>query len=244
MAETLTAPVEGTTILTEPIKEAVKAETKIFPETPTGEEKPKTETKPDAETPKTEIKTEEKPAEKTSTETKPPTEEKKPEAEKATEKPQTDYDLKLPEGSPLSAEDLAQTVKDAKAAGLLKEQAQTLLNSKDQGARALKTRQDAAYEQTKVKWKEDVKNDPEMGGPKLAETVGLASRAFKTLASAELQVWAEKTGLGSYPEFVRLMAKVGRMMGEDTLIRGTVGAPQEKKPPEEVLYGATTPNGK
>lgn len=231
MAETATVPDEGTTILTEPIKEEPKPEEKLYPETKPVEKPLEV---PDA-----------KPADKAPTETKPPEEVTKPE-EKTTAKPPEEYDLKAPEGSLLSAEDVAQTLKDAKAAGLTKEQAETLLTSKDQGAKALKTRQDTAFEQTKVQWKKDVENDPEMGGEKHTETVTLANRAFKTLASADLQIWAEKTGLGNYPEFVRLMAKVGRMMGEDRLIRGTVEAPETQKAPETLLYGKTTPgaNGK
>jgi hypothetical protein len=177
-------------------------------------------------------------------ESKPPTEPVKPEVKPTPAPAPTDYDLKLPEGSLLTPEDLAQTLKESKEAGLTKEQAEMRLTSKDQGAKALQTRQNTAFEQTKVQWKEAVEKDPEMGGEHLAETAVLSSRAFKALASVELQVWAEKTGLGHYPEFVRMMTKIGRMMGEDKLIRGTVGAPEAPKPPEEILYGKTTPNGK
>lgn len=174
-------------------------------------------------------------------ETKPPTEPKPADGKPPTPPVPTEYDLKLPDGSLLSPEDLATTLKDAKEAGLTKEQAESLLKSKDQGATALKTRQDTAFAETKRQWKEAVSKDTEMGGDKLAETYALSARAFKELASAEMQVWVEKTGLGDYPEFVRFCARIGKMMGEDKLIRGHVGPEEKPRPPEEVLYGKTTP---
>lgn len=249
MVSATTEEVTGSTTLTEAEKAITPAEEKLYPKTPTGAEE-KTAAEKEASDKATKDAADKAAAEKAAiekkeepaSETKPPEEVKKPE-EKTPAKPPTDYDLKLPDGSPLSAEDVAQTLKDAKAAGLTKEQAESLLNSKDQGAKALQTRQQEAFKQTQVAWKEAITKDPEMGGDKLAETTVLASRAFKQLASAELQIWAEKTGLGDYPEFVRLMARVGKMMGEDKLIRGTVGASPEPKSREAVLYGKTTPDG-
>lgn len=259
MAEATTEEVKGSTILTETVKEETKAEEKLFPtaEQKAEQDKAAQETaakaaeqtaadkaKADADAAsktKTETKTE-----TTTTETKVPTEQEKAEAEKARLAAQKDYTLSLPENSPLSSEELAAIQKEAKDAGLTKEKAEQMLTSKDQTARAAQTRlqeqQAKAFAETKSQWRATVEKDPEMGGDKFNETVALSSRAFKTLASPELQIWAEKTGLGSYPEFVRLMAKVGKMMGEDRLIRGSIDAPTEKKPKEEVLYGKTTPN--
>lgn len=176
---------------------------------------------------------------------KPPEEPPKPGAPAAPAAAPTDYALTLPTDSPLTPEELATVQKEAKDAGLTKEKAEQMLQSKDQTARAAQTRlqeqQAKAFEATKTQWRSDVEKDPEMGGDKFNETVALSSRAFKTLASPELQIWAEKTGLGSYPEFVRLMAKVGKLMSEDRLIRGSVNEPPAKKSPEEILFGKTTP---
>lgn len=226
---------EGSTVLTATPPATPAPETVLFPATPPAVTPPAVT--PPVETPPVVT----PPVTAPVPEVKPPTEPPKPEVKPTPTPAPTDYDLKLPEGSPLSEEDRAQTLKDAKAAGLSKEQAETLLTSKDQGARALETRQKQAFEETKTAWKEAIAKDPEMGGDKHAETVTLANRAFKTLASAELQMWADKTGLGNYPEFVRLMAKVGSMMAEDKLVRGTVGSTPTAKTREEILYGKTTP---
>lgn len=176
---------------------------------------------------------------------KPPTEPEKPAGSPPPAPAPTEYVLTLPPDSPLSADDLAAVAKEAKDAGMPKEKAEALLTSRNELAKASQARlietQQKAFQEVQGQWKEAIAKDPEMGGEKLAETTMLASRAFKSVASAELQVWAEKTGLGNYPEFVRMMAKVGRLMGEDRLVRGPVDEPPAKLSPEERLYGKTTP---
>lgn len=176
-----------------------------------------------------------------------PTDATKPDATKAPPTPPTDYVLTLPENSLLSAEDLAATLKEAKDAGFSKEQAEKVLTAKDQTATQtaarVKAQQDKAFADTKTAWKDAVSKDVEMGGDHLAETVALSSRAFKAVASPQLQKLADDTGLGSHPEFVRMMVKVGKLMGEDRLILGNVGDAPTPMAPEARLYGKTTPDG-
>ena len=160
---------------------------------------------------------------------------KTPPAEGA--KPPADYDLKLPEGSPLSADDLAATLKDAKAAGQTKEQAEKTLEIKDQAVRTALQRQGELVKQVQAEWKSAVAKDPEIGGDALAENVELAKRAWDKLASPELKRWADQTGLGNNPEVVRLMVRVGKLIGEDGIVRGTSGAAPKSRNPEDVLYG-------
>jgi hypothetical protein len=159
--------------------------------------------------------------------------------------PPADYDLKLPEGSPLTPEDLAQTLKDAKDAGMTKEQAEQMLEKKDQTARAVLQRQDTALKTEQAKWQDQCAKDPEIGGDDYAKNIELAKRAWDKLASAELKELAsnkvvngvQMTGLANHPEVVRLMVRIGKLIGEDVLVRGTSGAAPKGKNPEDVLYG-------
>lgn len=181
------------------------------------------------------------------TEPKPPTEPStKPGQEPATPAPK-DIDLKLPDGSLLSAEDLAQYAKKAKESGLTQEKAEEGLKALDQTAKTtaarIKQQQDDIFAQEKVKWKEAVNSDPELGGDKIQETVLKASRAFKAVASPLLQKLAEDTGLGSHPEFVRMMVKVHGLIGEDRFVQGSLTEPPKPRDPAAVLYGKTTPDG-
>lgn len=176
---------------------------------------------------------------------KPPTEPVKAEVPATPPAAPTDITLKLPEGSLLSADQLAQTVKEAKDAGMSQIQADVLVKSKDQSAKesvkAFETRQNEVFAQTKVQWKEAVSKDPELGGEHLAETALLASRGFSAIANPTLQKLADETGIGSHPEFVRAMVKVGRLIGEDRLVPGTTASPAVKQEPWEKMFGKTTP---
>lgn len=154
------------------------------------------------------------------------------------QEPAVDYDLKLPEGSPLSAEDLALTLKNAKEAKLSKEQATTVLSAQDNAARSVIDRQNVAFKATQAQWKTDAAKDPEFGGEAFAKNVEIAKRAWDIVASPALKAMADQTGLGNHPEVVRMMVKIGKMMAEDTMIRGAVGGVTGKKAPEDVLYGS------
>ena len=55
----------------------------------------------------------------------------------------------------------------------------------------------------------------------------MASRAFAEFSTPELQKMMDETGLGNHPEMLRIFAKVGERLGEDSLIVGAgLGANQ------------------
>lgn len=209
------------------------AQEALYKTTPNGEEKPPVvEEKKDAPVPVT-------------TEPKPSTEPVKDQAKPAGEADPKVYDLTLPENSPLTKEDLDARVKSAKERGLTKEQAEAELKTENDVAVRTMTRaqqqQEANVKTEQAKWVDLIKNDPELGGDKYKQTVVEASRAFKATASPELQEIIRKSGLGNHPEYVRQMAKIGRMMAEDTVIPGRSGAVPQAKTTAEAWYGKTTP---
>lgn len=140
---------------------------------------------------------------------------------------QTEYTLNLPENSALTKEDLDATLKEAKANGLSEDKAKELLQAKDQVAKTaqdrLQQKQQQDLKNMVVGWREEVKKDPELGGEHLAETAIKASRAFKAVASPEMQLFCEKTGYADHPEMVRMMIKVYDLIGEDKFIKGSTG---------------------
>lgn len=216
----------------EPKPEPTAAEA-LYKDTPNGAVTPPVaEKKPDAPEP-------------VITETKPPTEPVKDQAKPAGEAAPVEYDLKLPENSALTKEDLDALSKQAKEQGLTKEQAEARLKAEnDVAVRTVaraKQQQESLVKTEQSKWPEMIKADSELGGEKYNETVALASRAFKATASPELQKIIRDSGLGNHPEYVRQMARIGRMMAEDTVIAGRSGGVSREKPTAEALYGATTP---
>lgn len=152
------------------------------------------------------------------------------EPDKAPTTTQTDYTLDLPENSALTKEDVDATLKEAKAAGLPVEKAKELLQSKDLLAKTAQSRLAQKQEQDMKSlaqtWKDQIKNDPEIGGEKLQETAIKASRAFKAVFDSETQNFIDKMGFGNYPGLVKGMLKVHELIGEDRFIKGSTGVTQ------------------
>ena len=76
----------------------------------------------------------------------------------------------------------------------------------------------ATHEATKAQWAEDLKNDREIGGEKLAENIAVANKAL-ALAPPELLPWLHQIGADGYPPLVKWMHSVAkRFMAEDTVL--------------------------
>jgi hypothetical protein len=154
----------------------------------------------------------------------------------------------------LTAEDLASIQKDAKAKGLTKEQAEGVLKEQNQLATnvagriqaQVKAQQDKALESAKVLWKSEVEKDPVLGGEHIAETALLSSRGYHALTTPDERKVIEQTGMDFHPLFVKMMAKVGKLLGEDNrLVLGQLGGRAEDLSTTEAkaarMYGKTTP---
>lgn len=110
-----------------------------------------------------------------------------------------------------------------------------------QTADAEKRQQDWA--QTIDGWIETAKADPEMGGAKWDATAASALSVVKRFGTPELTQYLEASGAGNHPEVIRLMAKVGAMIGEDTpAISDNPGAKADEDPASR-LYPNDKPKG-
>ena len=49
----------------------------------------------------------------------------------------------------------------------------------------------------------------------------MATRAFAQFSSPELRSIMNDTGLGNHPEMIKVFAKIGEMLGEDSLVVGS-----------------------
>lgn len=79
-------------------------------------------------------------------------------------------------------------------------------------------------------WSQQTAKDKEIGGDKLAETMGLAQRVCSTFATPGLVEFLNTTGLAHHPELVRFMHKVGRAVSEDTLVTSAGGEQRQPSP--------------
>lgn len=134
------------------------------------------------------------------------------------------YDLKVPEGVTLPADVLERTTATAKALGLTtNEQAQALL---DHTSAVVAQHHETLIGEhvTRVAgWVDELKADKEYGGHAFVKTAEAAHRAFLKFGSPALKEALDASGYGNHPEFVRMMSRIGRALGEDKIESGNSG---------------------
>jgi len=121
-----------------------------------------------------------------------------------------------PEGvDSLDTDVLATFETTAKELDLSQDKAQSLI---DAVAPRIAERQKEALQAQVQTWANEVAADPEIGGAKLDESVGLARKAYRMGASAELQSLLKASGLDVHPEMVRMFRYFGSRLSEDKVV--------------------------
>ena len=73
-------------------------------------------------------------------------------------------------------------------------------------------------------WIKTAKADPEFGGEKLDENLGIAAKAVKEFGSDGLRELLDSPhGVGNHPELIRFLVKVGRAVSEDRFVGSNKG---------------------
>lgn len=126
------------------------------------------------------------------------------------------YDLKLPDGSPLGADVVAQATALAQKLGLSPEHAQALLVENSNAIAAQRAAEAKQMADQDAAWQKQIAGDVELGGPKLAATLASYKRGFDA-APKDVQDMIRDGGLSNHPGFVRLFAQLGSLIGEDKL---------------------------
>ncbi|ENJ8541419.1 peptidase [Raoultella planticola] len=130
------------------------------------------------------------------------------------------YEFKAPEGTELDSQAIGLFEPVARELDLTNDQAQKLAGLWPQLQEQMQQRQAESWGQQVEKWAADVKADKEIGGDKLTASVGHAQKALDTFASKEFREFLDNTGMGNHPEMVRVFAKVGKLMSEDSFVTG------------------------
>lgn len=127
------------------------------------------------------------------------------------------YELTLPEESPLDSSIIDEIAATAKERGLSNEDAQTILTDRSNAVAGFIKEKEDYLDETHKGWLEEVKNDPELGGDNYRETGELTFRAGQFLGEDFVKIMTD-TGLGNQITVVRAMRKLGEAMGDDKLI--------------------------
>ncbi len=159
------------------------------------------------------------------------------------------YDIKTPEGSLLDVGATERIATTARELGLSNDAAQRTVDLLSQElasnvAAQLEARQPGGAEWTKQvdAWEAEVKADVSLGKTDAEREASISSARqaldfyvkINPTEGAKLKEDLEKTGLGSYPPFVRLLAWVGKEKGEGRVLTSTPG--EGKKTAAETLY--------
>ncbi len=154
------------------------------------------------------------------------TKETKPEARA----PEEYADFSVPEGMKLEGQDLTDFKSFAKEQDLTQEQAQKVLDFAGPRIKAMVEQPYKAWKELTEQWWNQTREDPEMGGTKLEQSVKDAGQAFVSGESnpffktqAEVQAMREAlkvTGAIHHPEVQRLFVRMGRMLAEPGHLTG------------------------
>ena len=145
------------------------------------------------------------------------------------------YDFKAPEGMELDTAAVDQFKGLAAELKLAPESAQKVV---DLYAGIKQAEAQAFADQVKAGGDEG-KADKEIGGKNLDVTLASARKVIDTFGGDGVKSLLDSTGMGNHPDVVRMLAKIGKAISEDTMERGMSGegAPRDAA---SVLYGTTT----
>jgi hypothetical protein len=116
-----------------------------------------------------------------------------------------------------SLEDLKSLAKDLK---LPLDQAQKIADLGQKQAQRWLQAQEQAIQDATAQWVEQVKTDKELGGEALNANLATAKTALTRFGSPELTKLLDESRLGNHPEVIRFFHRVGKAIGDDSLVPG------------------------
>lgn len=153
------------------------------------------------------------------------------------------YDLKLPEGSQLQADQVEKIATFAKERGLSNDQAQAVLQ-RDHEAQVsfMEANKPGGKDwETRVSnWEKAALADKEIGGSEeaLKANAEHGRRVLQKFFPETVSKYLVDSGFGSHPDVIRGLSKLGKMMADDTLVLPGGGA-GNKQPIENIFYPPT-----
>lgn len=146
------------------------------------------------------------------------------------------YEFKFPEGMTVSEATLSKFSTTAKEMGLSQDGAQKLMDLAMENATNQIKESVAQWDETRMKWVEELKADKEFGGDKLPETITRAKRTLGAFSTPGLLEFLETSGFGDNAELIKLFARIDKKIGEDKVIEGTT-ANNTQLSDAELIYG-------
>lgn len=130
------------------------------------------------------------------------------------------YELTMPEGWTLDEEGLAELTPIMQELKASNEQVQAVADLYIRRMSAARERQIAAERETVKGWREELKNDPEIGGAKYGENLASVKKMLVKYGSEEFFNYLDDSSLGNYPPFVKVMVKIAKELEDDKFVPG------------------------
>jgi hypothetical protein len=153
------------------------------------------------------------------------------------------YDLKLPDGSTLAADQVEKIASFAKERGLSNDQAQALVQREHEAKVSFdEANKPGGADWTKrvSDWEKTALADKEIGGSEeaLKANVEHGRRVLQKYFPESISKFLNESGFGSHPDIIRGFSKLGKMMADDRLVIPGASA-GNKQPLENVFYPET-----
>ena len=169
--------------------------------------------------------------------------EKKDDAKPPEGAPDVYEEFKAPDGIEIDPEVMPEVHEIFKDLGLSQEKAQEVfekfLGIQEKLAGTPEQQMQAAEQQIvalNTRLAEECKNLPDIGGEKFAESLTTASKVIQQFGSPEFRSLIAYTGVGSHPEFFKMMVAIGSKMSPDNFVQGGEGAKTERRA-EDIMFG-------
>lgn len=149
--------------------------------------------------------------------------------EKSNSEESVEYsDFEFPEGVTVDEGLLEKVTAILKEEGVSQEGAQKLITTYGGHIKGVDQGNIDAHNAQLQEWGEKLKSDPEIGGDKYEENMGVARQAVLKFGSESFIEFLDYTGFGNHPEMARFLVNVGKLTLEDSPGSSGGGGGQEK----------------
>lgn len=150
--------------------------------------------------------------------------------------PEKYEDFTLPEGYKINPATMDKFSTLAKEMDLPQAQAQKFLDLAASQVVDAAAAQEAAFNEVRTGWVNELKADKEFGGAKFDTTIEAANKAYARFGSAELVEFLDK-GYGDNPALVKAFARINAAISEDTTEGDGKPPAQTVKTAAQRMYG-------
>lgn len=150
--------------------------------------------------------------------------------------PETYEAFTLPENVAIDEAALAKATPAFRDVGLSQAQAQKLVDVYVELQQGAAEQQVANFQKVVNDWTAEIKGDPEFGGDNLAKSLSTAKTVLAKFGDAQLRNDLKEWGWGNHPGLIRLLARVGANLSEDTLVNGDAAAQARPKSAAQQIY--------